>query len=128
MALNWVRNGQMGMNIGLKIDLKNYVISKMFADGDNDVYWEQILQENLAKNCLKMAKMLAKMIGTEIGLWTFYCVKSKNVCRSGQRWARLAPLKLNSAKKRLRRLCNFFFFFFENFGAKNGQNDKIGDP
>jgi hypothetical protein len=72
--------------------------------------------------------MLAKMIGTEIGLWTFYCVKSKNVCRSGQRWARLAPLKLNSAKKRLRRLCNFFFFFFENFGAKNGQNDKIGDP
>ncbi len=43
MALNWVRTGQMGMNIGLKIDLKNYVISKMFADGDNDVYWEQIL-------------------------------------------------------------------------------------
>ena len=43
----------MGMNIGLKIDLKNYVISKMFADGDNDVGECKFVKSSITQVVLK---------------------------------------------------------------------------
>jgi len=38
----------------------------MFADANNDVYWEQISRENLAAKCVKMAKFLVKLIGAKL--------------------------------------------------------------